>query len=146
MRAGRLITVIFAQVVLAAALYLLVATDLPRIILMVMVCAAFVPYLLWIRIEHLFAPVAGARQERDGSRCARCGRAIVLDPAASQDMFEGMHWLCFHLEFEHDGDADLPCGGDGCPHWIREVYEAKLRNLGLNPREVLDAAIAERYR
>jgi hypothetical protein len=61
-------------------------------------------------------------------------------------MFEDMHWLCFHLEFEHDEDADLPCSDVGCPHWVRQVYEAKLRDLGADPRQVLEDAISDQYR
>jgi hypothetical protein len=31
-------------------------------------------------------------------------------------MFEGMHWVCFHYEFEHDPvDPDDDCGVAGCP-------------------------------
>lgn len=32
------------------------------------------------------------------------------------DVFERMHWLCFHLEFEHgDYDPDEACDDSGCP-------------------------------
>jgi len=36
------------------------------------------------------------------------------------DMFEGMHYVCFHYEFEHDmstpdSDPDEDCGAAGCP-------------------------------
>jgi len=48
------------------------------------------------------------------STCRRCQRAITTDPALASDMFEGMHWLCFHLEFEHTGDPDVPCGDPTC--------------------------------
>jgi hypothetical protein len=31
-------------------------------------------------------------------------------------MFEGMHYVCFHYEFEHDpADPDDDCGVPGCP-------------------------------
>lgn len=35
-------------------------------------------------------------------------------------MFEGMHYVCFHYEFEHesakpDADPDDDCGQPGCP-------------------------------
>lgn len=52
-------------------------------------------------------------------------------------MFEGMHWLCFHLEFEHDTDPDVACGDiAGCPWWIIRYYERKLRELGVDPQAV----------
>jgi hypothetical protein len=32
------------------------------------------------------------------------------------DVFERMHYLCFHMEFEHDPhDPDEDCGVPGCP-------------------------------
>lgn len=35
------------------------------------------------------------------------------------DVFEGMHWLCFHLSFEHGNyDPDEPCDDLNCP-WNR---------------------------
>ena len=78
--------------------------------------------------------------------CRQCGRSIVVDPVRSRDVFESMHWLCFHLEFEHDTDPDLPCDDPSCPQWRLRVYEEKLRALGADPAEVLASAIDERYR
>ncbi len=37
--------------------------------------------------------------------CKRCGKPVEVF-AADYDLFEQMHWLCFHLEFEHEGDPD----------------------------------------
>jgi hypothetical protein len=32
------------------------------------------------------------------------------------EVFEGMHYVCFHYEFEHDPvDPDEECGAGGCP-------------------------------
>jgi len=31
------------------------------------------------------------------------------------DVFEQMHYVCFHYEFEHPGDPDLECDAGGCP-------------------------------
>lgn len=32
------------------------------------------------------------------------------------DVFEGMHYVCFHYEFEHgDTDVDAECAAGGCP-------------------------------
>ncbi|WP_457325854.1 hypothetical protein, partial [Roseateles sp. P5_E11] len=41
--------------------------------------------------------------------CARCNLPVEKN-AESYEVFERMHWLCFHLEFEHQGDPDEPCG------------------------------------
>ena len=47
--------------------------------------------------------------------CRRCGRLVVL--AKDQiGVFEGMHYVCFHYEFEHDPvDPDEECEAGGCP-------------------------------
>jgi hypothetical protein len=49
--------------------------------------------------------------------CVRCNKAVVRY-AARYETFERMHWLCFHLEFEHTdaADADTACRGGpwGC--------------------------------
>jgi hypothetical protein len=34
---------------------------------------------------------------------------------SNYETFEKMHWLCFHLEFEHDGDPDIACADPSCP-------------------------------
>jgi hypothetical protein len=53
--------------------------------------------------------------------CKRCNRPIKFDSVANLELFEGMHWLCFHLEFEHLDDAgdnldpDEPCNDPSCP-------------------------------
>ena len=48
--------------------------------------------------------------------CRRCGRPVQ----ANYEVFEGMHYVCFHYEFEHesakpDADPDEDCGLAGCP-------------------------------
>lgn len=49
--------------------------------------------------------------------CKVCGKPITNVQAA--EVFEGMHWLCFHMIFEHDDyDPDVPCDDPGCP-WNR---------------------------
>ena len=55
-----------------------------------------------------------------------------------------MHWLCFHLEFEHgETDADLPCSDvTSCPWWTIRHYEEKLKALGLDPAAVIQEALA----
>ena len=49
----------------------------------------------------------------DEQICRRCEL-----PAASADfeVFERMHYVCFHYEFEHTGvDVDDECSAGGCP-------------------------------
>lgn len=55
------------------------------------------------------------------------------------DVFEGMHWLCFHLEFEHDNhDPDEPCGTSACP-WNRiQALEAALIRRGCTQEDILN--------
>ena len=60
-------------------------------------------------------------------------------------MFEGMHWLCFHLEFEHDGDPDVACSCPSCPWWHIDVLKAELVRLGADPVEVMARAIDARF-
>lgn len=46
--------------------------------------------------------------------CVRCGRAVRVN-RDSYEIFERMHYVCFHYEFEHSGDPDEPCDAGGCP-------------------------------
>ncbi len=77
--------------------------------------------------------------------CRRCGRPIVANQAQCSAIFEHMHWSCFHLEYEHPGDPDQRCEDPGCPVWVQEVYEAKLRELGAEPKDVLGEAVRKRW-
>ncbi len=57
--------------------------------------------------------------------CVRCGKPVtVLRDFYEQQ--ERMHWLCFHLAFEHNTDPDVACDDPSCP-W--QVYDA-IRALG----------------
>jgi len=48
-------------------------------------------------------------------RCARCGLAVRVN-RDSYEIFERMHYVCFHYEFEHGGfDPDEECDAGGCP-------------------------------
>ncbi len=49
------------------------------------------------------------------------------------EVFERMHWICFHLEFEHDSDPDVPCDDPTCPWTVMRNYAEKLRSLGVDP-------------
>ena len=65
------------------------------------------------------------------------------------EVFERMHWICFHFEFEHmsaDGgpaDPDEPCEDPTCPWTIRRKYEEKLKSLGVDPDSVWLEGIGE---
>lgn len=47
--------------------------------------------------------------------CRRCDREVRVS-RDSYEVFERMHYICFHLEFEHDpADPDERCADPGCP-------------------------------
>jgi len=47
--------------------------------------------------------------------CRRCGREVSVS-ADQFEVFEKMHYVCFHYEFEHDPtDPDTECTAGGCP-------------------------------
>ncbi len=47
--------------------------------------------------------------------CVRCGLEVRVN-RDSYELFERMHWVCFHFEFEHMGfDPDEECDAPGCP-------------------------------
>lgn len=46
--------------------------------------------------------------------CRRCNLPVEAS-ADSYDIFEQMHYVCFHFEFEHHGDPDIECAAGGCP-------------------------------
>jgi hypothetical protein len=51
--------------------------------------------------------------------CRRCGRPVRLG-RDNYEIFERMHYVCFHYEFEHNmteaqADPDEDCGVAGCP-------------------------------
>jgi hypothetical protein len=74
--------------------------------------------------------------------CVRCRQRITVDPALSRDALEGMHWLCFHLEYEHDTDPDTRCSDyTGCPWWTIKYLEDRLRALGEDPDGVIEAGM-----
>ena len=77
--------------------------------------------------------------------CQRCNRPVLTDTDIARDILESMHCLCFHLEFEHPGDPDLPCTDPSCHVWRLQVYEEALRGLGLDPDAILTEAIRKRW-
>lgn len=47
--------------------------------------------------------------------CSRCKRPVERS-RDQYDVFEQMHYVCFHYEFEHDPtDPDEECYAGGCP-------------------------------
>jgi hypothetical protein len=49
--------------------------------------------------------------------CVRCGRPVRRN-RDNYEVFERMHWACFHYEFEHAigvGDPDEACRDPQCP-------------------------------
>lgn len=67
--------------------------------------------------------------------CRRCRRPIT-NAASHADVFEGMHYVCFHYEFEHrSADVDASCGLHGCPSNSlgdgRDAVVATARQLAL---------------
>ncbi len=60
-----------------------------------------------------------ADEESSGLLCRRCGDQILAN-VERYEVFEGMHWSCFHYAFEHqvaDGavDPDMACRDPSCP-------------------------------
>ena len=76
--------------------------------------------------------------------CVRCGKPVEVNKDY-YDVFEKMHWLCFHLEFEHSGDPDEPCADPSCPWWHIQVFRSKLEEIGHDPQDVLEQAMKQRW-
>lgn len=73
-----------------------------------------------------------------------CERPVVAN-RDRYEVFERMHWLCFHLVFEHRADADEPCADPDCPWWHLLILRKKLEHLGDDPDAALREAVDERY-
>ena len=69
------------------------------------------------------------------NKCKLCGGDVIKN-SDSYDVFEQMHWLCFHIMFEHDGDVDVVCSDPWCPWFLIQTYEEKLKSLGHDPQDV----------
>ena len=62
------------------------------------------------------------------------------------ELFEKMHWLCFHLEYEHDADPDEACGDiASCPWHTINTLKHELTRLGHDPDNVLKHALEQRF-
>jgi hypothetical protein len=55
------------------------------------------------------------RQSLEALICRRCNRPVEVSKE-QYSVFAGMHYVCFHYEFEHDPiDPDEECAAGGCP-------------------------------
>ncbi len=53
--------------------------------------------------------------ETEAPCCRRCRRPVEVS-RAQYEVFEQMHYVCYHYEFEHDSaDPDEECSAGGCP-------------------------------
>jgi hypothetical protein len=50
--------------------------------------------------------------DHEQNKCRRCGQGANTSDFL---IFERMHYVCFHYEFEHQGDVDAECIAGGCP-------------------------------
>jgi hypothetical protein len=75
--------------------------------------------------------------------CIRCQKPVLAN-ADNYELFERMHWLCFHLEFEHEGDPDMPCSDPSCPWSSIDRLSDRLRELGEDPGTLVGRAIRSR--
>jgi hypothetical protein len=78
-------------------------------------------------------------------KCRRCGKEISKFKNEAAQIFEGMHWLCFHFEYEHEGEPDEPCADFSCPNLKIEIYEKKLSEIGINPEVTINEEIKRRF-
>jgi hypothetical protein len=76
--------------------------------------------------------------------CVKCNKPVVINREL-YETFEKMHWLCFHLEYEHDADPDEPCAdSSSCPWRQINFLRNELSALGHDPDEVLQRAMIAR--
>ena len=76
--------------------------------------------------------------------CRRCNRPIVVN-AANAEVFENMHWLCFHLEYEHRADPDEACQDPSCPWLHIRFYRGALQDHGIDPDDALQTELARYF-
>ncbi len=79
-------------------------------------------------------------------KCRKCGKEIARFKDDALEIFEGMHWLCFHFEYEHEGEPDEACSDFSCPNLKIEVYEKALRESGIDPEKAVAEEIRNRLR
>ena len=69
-------------------------------------------------------------------KCVRCGKPVIVN-ADRYSVYEGMHWICFHFEFEHKGDPDAPCDCPDCPVGQLEIFRQALTEAGQDPNQLV---------
>jgi hypothetical protein len=79
----------------------------------------------------------------DDPKCVRCGSPVTVN-RENYELFEQMHWLCFHLEYEHDADVDAPCTHTSCPWFVIDALRRGLNDAGVDPTRVLMNAMSRR--
>lgn len=73
--------------------------------------------------------------------CKGCG-CPVKDTEENYNMFEQMHWVCFHFSYEHlPNDPDTPCESRYCPTWHLQILKDFVVSKGENPDKVIEKAI-----
>ncbi len=95
-------------------------------------------------VDKTFGERGDLRLRDEAPLCVRCQKPVVAR-RSEYETFERMHWLCFHLEYEHAGDPDEPCEDPSCPLWHIQVFRRKLEELGCDPENVVADAIRERW-
>lgn len=76
--------------------------------------------------------------------CEFCKQPVEVNKD-NYEIFENMHWLCFHIVYEHHGDPDAKCNDPSCPWWHLEILRDKLNQLGIDPNEEIEKAITKRW-
>jgi hypothetical protein len=77
--------------------------------------------------------------------CVHCDKPVEKY-SDDYEVFEQMHWLCFHLVFEHEGDPDVACNDPSCPWWHIEVLRNKLTELGVDPQSAITDAVNKKWK
>lgn len=74
----------------------------------------------------------------NGPNCKSCGYQVEKQDA---EVFEGMHWLCFHFAFEHNANPDEPCRSRNCPSWHLQILKAHIQEQGDDPDSIINTEI-----
>lgn len=59
---------------------------------------------------------------RQGFKYKKTG--VLLNHLVPAGQLSVRHWVCFHLNFEHEGDPDEPCQDPDC-FWKTDLYRNK---------------------
>jgi len=75
--------------------------------------------------------------------CRLCSQPVRVN-REQYEVFEKMHWLCFHIVFEHSGDPDEACTDPSCPWWQLDILRRRVTELGDDPARAIRQAIDEK--